>query len=94
MDGMNLSVNVGQTVALVGPSGCGKSTSVQLIQRFYDPDSGTVLLDGQDIKELNVKWLRQQIGSFLIGIQFFVSINPFPKLSNSTGCSMYIIHYL
>ena len=62
MDGVNLSVNVGQTVALVGPSGCGKSTTVQLIQRFYDPDEGSVLLDGVDIKDLNIKWLRQQIG--------------------------------
>ena len=62
MDGVNLSVNVGQTVALVGPSGCGKSTTVQLIQRFYDPDEGSVFLDGVDIKDLNIKWLRQQIG--------------------------------
>ena len=66
MDGINLSVNVGQTVALVGPSGCGKSTSIQLIQRFYDPDEGSVFLDGNDIKDLNIKWLRQQIGLFVI----------------------------
>ena len=52
----------GQTVALVGSSGCGKSTITQLIQRFYDPSRGTILLDGIDIKKLNVKWLRQQIG--------------------------------
>ena len=62
MDGVSLSVNVGQTVALVGASGCGKSTTIQLIQRFYDPDEGRVLLDGTDIKDLNIKWLRQQIG--------------------------------
>ncbi len=62
MRGVSLNVNVGQTVALVGASGCGKSTTVQLIQRFYDPEQGTVLLDGRDIKSLNVKWLRQQIG--------------------------------
>ena len=61
---VNLSINVGQTVAFVGPSGCGKSTTIQLIQRFYDPDEGNVLLDGIDVKDLNIKWLRHQLGSF------------------------------
>ena len=60
--GLNLKATVGQTVALVGASGCGKSTTVQLIQRFYDPQEGAVLLDGRDIRELNVDWLRQHIG--------------------------------
>lgn len=50
------------TVAFVGPSGSGKSTTVQLLQRFYDPLAGQVTLDGHDLKDLNVKWLRQQIG--------------------------------
>eukprot|EP01114_Cavostelium_apophysatum_P013606 TRINITY_DN332_c1_g1_i3.p1 TRINITY_DN332_c1_g1~~TRINITY_DN332_c1_g1_i3.p1 ORF type:complete len:879 (-),score=350.80 TRINITY_DN332_c1_g1_i3:104-2740(-) len=50
------------TVAFVGPSGSGKSTSVALVQRFYDPLGGSVSLDDVDIKDLNVKWLRQQIG--------------------------------
>ena len=40
LDGLDLNVDVGKTVALVGPSGCGKSTCIQLIQRFYDPDRG------------------------------------------------------
>ena len=57
-----MSINVGQTVALVGSSGCGKSTTIQLLQRFYDPEEGTVFVDGKDIRQLNVKWLRQQIG--------------------------------
>jgi ATP-binding cassette subfamily B (MDR/TAP) protein 1 len=52
----------GSTVALVGASGSGKSTIVALTERFYDPIQGTVYLDGHDIKTLNVKWLRQQIG--------------------------------
>jgi ABC-type multidrug transport system fused ATPase/permease subunit len=60
-----LNVNVGQTVALVGSSGCGKSTTVQLIQRFYDPEDGVICLDGQDIRTLNIQWLRQHIGIFL-----------------------------
>ncbi|XP_071811435.1 ATP-dependent translocase ABCB1-like isoform X3 [Apostichopus japonicus] len=62
LQGFNLEVNVGQTVALVGSSGCGKSTTVALMQRYYDPVSGSVKLDGQDIKDLNVKWLRENIG--------------------------------
>ena len=49
-------------MALVGSSGCGKSTITQLVQRFYDPSGGRILLDGTDIKQLNIKWLRQQIG--------------------------------
>jgi len=60
--GTNLTIEPGQTVALVGPSGCGKSTVVQLCERFYDPKAGAVLLDGTDLKELKVSWLRQQIG--------------------------------
>lgn len=58
----SLEVPAGKTVALVGMSGCGKSTMVKLLERFYDPIEGTILFDGHDIKELNVKWLRQQIG--------------------------------
>ncbi|XP_038653369.1 ATP-dependent translocase ABCB1-like isoform X2 [Scyliorhinus canicula] len=59
-----LSIKVGkaQTLALVGSSGCGKSTSVQLIERFYDPLKGEVLLDGIDVKKINIQWLRSQIG--------------------------------
>jgi len=60
--GYSLSIPAGQTVALCGPSGSGKSTIIQLIERFYDPQSGAVLLDGVDIKELNVRWLRAQLG--------------------------------
>ncbi|KAK7086306.1 tRNA N6-adenosine threonylcarbamoyltransferase [Halocaridina rubra] len=62
LQGTSLRVEPGQTVALVGASGCGKSTCIQLIQRFYDPLSGSVLLDGQDIKQLNLGWLRDHIG--------------------------------
>lgn len=49
-------------MALVGPSGCGKSTCIQLLLRFYDPSEGQILLDGRNIRELNVQWLRQQTG--------------------------------
>eukprot|EP00808_Paulinella_micropora_P014339 g50286.t1 len=60
--GYNLSIKAGQTVALVGASGSGKSTAIQLVERFYDPDSGRVTLDGVDLRDVNVKWLRQHIG--------------------------------
>uniref|UniRef100_A0A8C9TFF5 ATP-binding cassette, sub-family B (MDR/TAP), member 4 n=1 Tax=Scleropages formosus TaxID=113540 RepID=A0A8C9TFF5_SCLFO len=59
---MNLRVNSGQTMALVGSSGCGKSTTVQLLQRFYDPQEGTISIDGHDIRTLNVTYLRRMIG--------------------------------
>ncbi|PVD39429.1 hypothetical protein C0Q70_02059 [Pomacea canaliculata] len=62
LNGLNLTIQPGQTMALVGSSGCGKSTTVQLLQRFYDPQEGQVLLDGIDIRELNVRWLRSNIG--------------------------------
>jgi len=62
LDNLNLNVNVGQTVALVGPSGSGKSTVCQLLERFYDPIKGSVELDGHDLRDLNVNWLRSLIG--------------------------------
>ena len=46
----------------MGPSGCGKSTTVQLLQRFYDPTEGQILIDGKDIRGLNLQWLRSKIG--------------------------------
>ncbi|CAB4008047.1 multidrug resistance 1-like [Paramuricea clavata] len=57
-----LSIKPGQTVALVGTSGCGKSTSVALVERLYDINSGSLTIDGDDVRELNLKWLRSQIG--------------------------------
>ncbi len=62
LQGLSVSVKPGQTLALVGPSGCGKSTSVSLIERFYDPSSGNLSLDGTDLRDLNLKWLRSKIG--------------------------------
>jgi len=62
LKGLTLEIRKGQTVALVGSSGCGKSTVIQLLQRFYNPASGSICVDGTDIRELNVKWLRSKIG--------------------------------
>ncbi|KAJ9063063.1 hypothetical protein DSO57_1003994 [Entomophthora muscae] len=61
-DDFNLSVKPGETVALVGASGSGKSTTIQLLERFYDPTQGEVVMDGCDIKKMNLKWYRQQLG--------------------------------
>ncbi|QXH48539.1 ATP-binding cassette domain-containing protein [Pseudomonas xanthosomatis] len=60
IDGLSLLVQPGQTVALVGPSGAGKSTLFDLLLRFYDPQSGSILLDGQVISELAPAVLRAQ----------------------------------
>ncbi|PRQ39669.1 putative xenobiotic-transporting ATPase [Rosa chinensis] len=57
-----LTISHGKTIALVGESGSGKSTVISLIQRFYDPDSGHITLDGIEIQKLQLKWLRQQMG--------------------------------
>jgi ATP-binding cassette subfamily B (MDR/TAP) protein 1 len=59
---LSLTIEAGQTVALVGPSGCGKSTLVALLERFYDVGGGAIELDGANIRGLSVRWLRGQMG--------------------------------
>ena len=59
---INLDVPPGNTLALVGPSGSGKTTLTNLIPRLYDPKSGHILLDGQDVQSLELKFLRKHIG--------------------------------
>ncbi|KAG2693172.1 hypothetical protein I3760_08G084800 [Carya illinoinensis] len=58
----SLTIHSNKTIALVGESGSGKSTVISLLQRFYDPDSGHIKLDGIEIQKFQVKWLRQQMG--------------------------------
>jgi len=60
--GLNLKINASTKVAFVGPSGCGKSTLLALLQRFYDPDQGEVLIDGVNIKKFDLKYLRECFG--------------------------------
>ena len=62
---INLHVQPGEMIGLVGHSGAGKSTLINLICRFYTPDSGRLEIDGEDIKQINLKDLRQQIGVVL-----------------------------
>ncbi|GKY96092.1 hypothetical protein MPSEU_000569400 [Mayamaea pseudoterrestris] len=61
----NLRAESGMTIAICGQSGCGKSSALSLIERFYDPSNGTMTLDGVDLRQLNVRWLREQIGLVL-----------------------------
>lgn len=60
--GMSLKIPSGSTLALVGKSGSGKSTVINLLERFYDPDAGEVLIDGVNLKKFQLRWLRQKIG--------------------------------
>ena len=62
LDGVSLEIAPGETIALVGPSGAGKTTVFQLLQRFYDPQSGQITLDGAPITALSLHDLRQRIG--------------------------------
>jgi len=61
--GFDLEIKPGRAVALVGPSGSGKSTVAALIARFYDPSGGAILLDGHDLRTLQPRWLRDQVGA-------------------------------
>lgn len=61
----NLSVKPGQRIAIVGPTGCGKTTVINLLMRFYDVDSGSIRVDGQDIRQVTRRSLRQSYGMVL-----------------------------
>jgi ABC-type multidrug transport system fused ATPase/permease subunit len=60
--GLSLSVRHGEAIALVGPNGCGKSTLMNLLPRFWDVDQGAIRVDGQDVREAQMRSLRDQIG--------------------------------
>lgn len=62
LQNLSLTIPAGKKVALVGPSGCGKSTVFRLLFRFYDAQSGRILIDGQDIKDVSLESLRKSIG--------------------------------
>jgi ABC-type multidrug transport system fused ATPase/permease subunit len=62
LNNIDLQVAKNQVVALVGQSGCGKSSIIALIERFYKPDSGEILLNGEDISKIDPRWLKRHIG--------------------------------
>ncbi len=63
LEGIDLRISPGEIVALVGPSGAGKTTMTALLQRFYDPLSGSIRIDGVDLKDLEQRFLRRRIGA-------------------------------
>jgi len=63
LDGLDVTVEAGETVALVGPSGSGKSTILQLLQRIHNPTSGRILIDGADLRSLRIATVRRQYGA-------------------------------
>ncbi|UMM42755.1 hypothetical protein L5515_018461 [Caenorhabditis briggsae] len=62
LNGLNLTIEPGTSVALVGHSGCGKSTSVGLLTRLYEQEDGKVMIDGHEVRNLNIDWLRKVVG--------------------------------
>ena len=64
-DDFSLSVDPGQKVAIIGPTGCGKTTLMNLLMRFYEPDSGRILIDGKDIRDIPRSELRRRFGMVL-----------------------------
>lgn len=65
LGGVNFKVKQGQTIAIVGPTGAGKTTIINLLSRFYNLDSGEILIDGTDISDVTIKSLRKQMGVML-----------------------------
>ncbi|XP_026331957.1 multidrug resistance protein homolog 49-like isoform X2 [Hyposmocoma kahamanoa] len=92
LNGLNLKINKNETLALVGSSGCGKSTVLQLIQRMYDPERGNVYYSGNDVKNMNVRHLRNHIA--VVGqepVLFAGSIRENIRISNPSCTDAEII---
>jgi ATP-binding cassette, subfamily B, bacterial len=69
-DRLNLEINEGEQIGIVGPMGAGKSTLAKLMLRFYEPDSGTIYIDGVDIRDVRISDLRTAVG--LVGQENFL----------------------
>lgn len=62
LNGISFELRPNETTAFVGESGCGKSTVMQLLMRFYDPLEGRITIDGIDLRQIDLSWLREIIG--------------------------------
>jgi ATP-binding cassette subfamily B protein len=71
LKGINLDIKPGETVALVGSTGAGKSTIIGLLNRFYETSKGKIVIDGQDIRDFNLSFLRKNIGVVLQDVFLF-----------------------
>ncbi len=71
LENLNFKINAGETIALIGHSGAGKSTLISLLLRFYDPQNGSILIDGQDVRNYTLKSLRDQVTILLQDAQLF-----------------------
>ncbi len=71
VDNLDLTIGRGEICALVGPSGCGKTTTMRMINRLIEPTSGTIQIDGEDIREADVKLLRRKIGYVIQAVGLF-----------------------
>lgn len=68
---LSFDVPTGEVVALIGPSGCGKSTTIRMVNRLVEPDSGTISIDGEDVRSLRPETLRRHIGYVIQGVGLF-----------------------
>jgi osmoprotectant transport system ATP-binding protein len=71
VDGLSMEVPDGAVVVLIGPSGCGKSTTLRMVNRMIEPDGGTILLDGSDVRDVHPEELRRRIGYAIQGVGLF-----------------------
>lgn len=78
---LSFDVPTGEVVALIGPSGCGKSTTMRMVNRLVEPDSGTISIDGQDVRSLRPETLRRHIGYAIQGVGLF----PHWTVAQNTG---------
>ncbi|MCG6931726.1 MAG: ABC transporter ATP-binding protein/permease [Desulfofustis sp.] len=86
IDDLDLTIDAGQTVAIVGPTGSGKSTLISLLQRFYEPQKGTITIDGHDIRDLDLETLRTIVGVILQDV-LILDDTLLANIVMNSGCS-------